>query len=357
MDPVAVAERLADELLFPAALTTDAAEAVPQELLDALAEAGLYGVAGPEWAGGLDLPLDAFCAVAEALAGGCLTTAFVWMQHHGAVRAVASSADTDVRAAWAEPLTSGRVRAGLALGGAIPGPALLRARAEDGGWILSGESPWLSGWGRVDVVHTAARTDDGRLVWALVDAREDETLRVTPLSMVALQATATVSAHFREHPVPPERVTAVVPFAEAPAPPEVLRVHATLALGVACRCCRLLGATPLDGELVRCRAALAAGGDGIAAARAEAGLVAVRAASALAATTGARSLLRDGHVQRLWREALFALVYALRPQVREALLERLGSEALVGVVDAGPADGAGPADVLHGGASERGDGP
>src|SRR5205807_1147801 len=46
-DPVAVAQQLADELLFPAAVETDRADVLPRELLDALADAGLYGLAAP----------------------------------------------------------------------------------------------------------------------------------------------------------------------------------------------------------------------------------------------------------------------------------------------------------------------
>jgi len=41
VDAVAVARRLADDVLFPAALETDAADVVPRELLDALAEGGV----------------------------------------------------------------------------------------------------------------------------------------------------------------------------------------------------------------------------------------------------------------------------------------------------------------------------
>jgi hypothetical protein len=51
----------------------------------------------------------------------------------------------------------------------------------------------------------------------------------------------------------------------------------------------------------------------------------VRAAAALAVGTGSRSLLLSSHAQRLAREALFTLVYALRPESREAasaLLQR-----------------------------------
>jgi hypothetical protein len=102
-------------------------------------------------------------------------------------------------------------------------------------------------------------------------------------------------------------------------------MHAALALGVAARCCRLLGPTPLDSELAALRAELDRLGPGTAAARAAAGELAVRAAAALMATTGSRSLLAADHAQRLAREALFTLVYALRPASRAALLIKLGA--------------------------------
>ena len=54
MDVAGEAQRIADEVLFPAALATDASDIVPRELLDALADAGLYGVAAPGEYGGLD---------------------------------------------------------------------------------------------------------------------------------------------------------------------------------------------------------------------------------------------------------------------------------------------------------------
>src|SRR5919201_5733966 len=54
VDVVATAERLAEEVLLPAALTTDRADSVPVEQLDALARAGLYGLSGPAAAGGLE---------------------------------------------------------------------------------------------------------------------------------------------------------------------------------------------------------------------------------------------------------------------------------------------------------------
>ena len=223
-------------------------------------------------------------------------------------------------------LCSGELRAGLALGGALPGPPRLVAREAADGWIFDGASPFVSGWGRIDVVHTAARTDDGRVVWALVEAKEGDTLEVQRLRLVALNATATVRAAYRAHPVPAECVTSVSPFAEGATPPEVLRLHASFALGVADRCCTLLGSSPLDDELTACRAELdRLNPETIGAARSAAGELALRCSAALLTMRGSASLLFDDHAQRLAREALFVLVYALRPASRDALLGRLGA--------------------------------
>jgi alkylation response protein AidB-like acyl-CoA dehydrogenase len=318
------AERIADELLFPAATATDRADVVPAQLLDALAEAGLYGLAGPSSAGGLDADFATVCSVIEALASGCLTTTFVWAQHLGAVRAVAASENAAVRE-WLGPLCRGEQRAGLALGGALRTPTLT-AQPAGNGWSFTGNSPFVSGWGRIDTIHTAARTEDGRIVWALIEAVESETLAVERVELVALNATATVRVDFREHPVAVERVTSVVPVHEGPAPPELLRIHAAFPLGVASRCCRLLGTSPLDEELARVRAELdQLDPDTIEPARARAGAVALRAATALAVQTGSGSLLLVDHAQRLVREALFCVVYALPPRAREELLALVGA--------------------------------
>ena len=196
MGVVERAQQLADELLFPAALATDAADAVSVEILDALAAAGLYGFA-------LDSDFPTVCAVQEALASGCLTTAFLWAQHLGLVHTLARSGDEELRARWLDRLARGEVRAGLALGGALPQPAL-HARPDGDVWLLDGVSPFVSGWGRIDVVHTAARVGD-EIVWLIVDAREGPELRVERLRLVALDATATVRVSFYGLAVPAER--------------------------------------------------------------------------------------------------------------------------------------------------------
>ena len=326
VDAVRVAQQLADELLFPAAPATDASDVVPVQLLDALAEAGLYGIVAPPDFGGVSADFSTVCTVLEALASGCLTTAFLWMQHVGLVRALTHSDDEDLRARWLKPLASGELRAGLALGGALPKPSL-RAVADGDGWLLDGMSPFVSGWGRINVVHAAARTAGDDILWLIVDAADGDGLRTERLHLTALNATATVRMTFRQVHVAAGRVTGRHQ-ASAVTPPEVLRTHAALALGVTARCCRLLGPTGLDAELAALRAQLDQLGPDTATARAAAGELAVRAASALMTSEGSKSLLAGTQAERLAREALFTLVYALRPKSRSTVLTTLGAPEL-----------------------------
>ena len=158
------ARQIAEKVLLPDAMATDAADSVPAAHFEALASAGLYGLAGPSAAGGLDADLATFCTVTEIMASGCLATAFVWLQHHSAVRALAASANAALADQWLAPLCRGERRAGIALGGARPGAPLLRATPVRGGYVLDGSAPFVTGWDLIDVVYTVARDAGGTLV-------------------------------------------------------------------------------------------------------------------------------------------------------------------------------------------------
>ena len=321
------ARKITGDLLFPSAMAVDAANRVPAGHLDALAEAGLYGLTGPVAAGGLGGGPPDLCAVTEILASGCLATTFVWMQHHRAVRAVAAGPPA-IRDRWLAGLCRGQVRAGIALGGALPGPPLLRARAaRRGGYLLDGRSPWVTGWGLVDLIYTAARDDHGDLVTMLVPARDEDVLAARPVTPVATNASCTVELTFRDVFVPADQVLEVITLPDWQAgDARGLRPNGSLALGVAARCCALAGPGALDDELARRRLALveAAPAD-LPAARASAAELALRAAAMLVTTAGSTSILAGEHPQRLAREALFLLVFGSRPAIRQHLAALLTS--------------------------------
>jgi alkylation response protein AidB-like acyl-CoA dehydrogenase len=323
---LARARDIADTVLLPAALETDRSQRVPAGHLDLLAREGFYGLAGPEDSGGAGAGYQTQCRVAEAFASGCLATAFVWIQHQGVVRRVAG-APPALRGTWLGPLCRGDRRAGVALGGSLPGPPRLRASRVPGGYLLDGHSPWVTGWGMIDTLAVAARDERDVLVWSLMDLAESRTLSVQPLRLVAASASGTVTARFGGHFVPDDQVLRRQPLAEfRTEDARGLRMNGSLALGVLARCQAMLGPGPLDEQARACRASLdEAAPEGLPAARAAAAELAMRAATAVLVHAGSRGILLDQHPQRLVREAMFLCVFGSRAPIRDELLARLSA--------------------------------
>jgi alkylation response protein AidB-like acyl-CoA dehydrogenase len=331
IDAVARARLLAEELLFPSAAQVDATGVVPRSQLDALAAAGLYGLTGPADTGGLAADPATVAAVIEELAAGDLATTFIWLQHLGVVGALVDG-PPGLRTAFLADLCAGRRRGGVALQAALrPGPAAVRVRADGAHLVLDGAVPWVTGWGHVDLVLVAARDAADDVAFVLVDAEAAPTLTAVPQRMVAVTASATVELRLTAHRVPAERLVRRVPLAEIRAGDAAgLRPNGSLALGLAARCARLLGPSPLgpsplDGDLAQVRARLdGAGPDDLPAARAAAAALAHRAAGVLVAVTGSSAVLAGAHAERLARAALFLLVFGSRPAIRTALVAELG---------------------------------
>jgi alkylation response protein AidB-like acyl-CoA dehydrogenase len=329
-DAVATTRRLADDLLFPDAMRVDVMDKLPPEHIDALAAAGLYGSVAPD---GLALDEPEVFAVAEELASGCLATAFTWVQHLGLLATLAFGTEpAALRESWLSAAIKGTLRGGIALAGQIPGPPLLRAApVSGGGWRLDGFAPWVTGWdGLVNVVLIAARGPDDTLVRLIMDAAPAPGLTVTRQRLIAVNASVTVRLDFDGVMIAAERFVSQVPFDPAASSDlRSLRMNGSLALGVTARCCRLLGPSPLDGELDARRGQLDQAADvtAMAAARAAASELAVRAAAALTVHTGSGAITLDQHPQRLSREALFLLVFGTRPPIKAELLRRLGATA------------------------------
>ncbi len=373
-DPIVVlarAEQIAETVFFPAALGVDLSDTIPKTHLDLLAAEGFYGLAGPPEFGGLDTEalnreaLAPFSRIVETLASGCLATTFVWLQHHGAVRATAASDRPSIRERWTPALCRGERRAGVVQAALRPGPSSLRAHARGAGWVFEGDALWVSGWGLVDTLFTAARTEDDTVVWALLDTETRPTAgpttgptagpttglttgpttelttglttgpttgpTATPQELVAVNASRTVALHFDDVFVSADRVVSTAPLPPATSP-DALRLNGALALAVARRCILLLdGADGADGaagdfplELTACREALDSAED-VAAARAHAADLALRAAATLVVKQGAKAILRTHDAQRLMREATFLLVFGTRAPIQAALLDRLMS--------------------------------
>lgn len=344
-DFVARAHRIADDVLFPAATEVDRTGVVPDAHFRLLADEGFYGLVAPADHGGPDLDFPDFLQILEILVGGCLSTTFTWLQHHGVVLGLTSTENAALRAEYLPGLASGRVRAGVAFAGAIPQPPRLWAKRVDGGFVLSGDAPFVSGWDSIDVLLVSAReTGTGSadtIVSGLIDPHAPGGPSAQRLRLVAAQGSATVRLDFTDQFLPTERVTQRISreqFAGRQA--HGARVNGAVPLGIAGRCVRLLGdgghtdlADALGTQLADVRAALDAAvaePAAMPAARAAAGELAYRAAGALVVASGSAAITEGHHAQRLAREAMFALVAAGRPEIKAGLADLLGRAPAAG---------------------------
>lgn len=341
---VAAAERVAREVLAAAAQITDQAPLVPPANLRALAAAGLFGLHGPLDAGGLEAPPAVARAVTETLAAACGATLFVWIQHHGPVRMLATSQNLALRAAHLPALCAGTEIAGIAFAYLRrPGPPAVRAEPAQDGYRLVGAAPWVTSWGIASQFLVGAPRPDGRLVFGLVPA-DAPGLGASSLRLAAMQATGTVALAFADTPLPQADVVAELApqdfFAHdrvaSSAPQPFVFGVARAALALLATIKEADGAAGVLGEeLERCRAhgyrlvdAAAEGGPGLdltplADARAWALDLAARCTHAAVTARGGRALGLDDPAQRLVREATFYAVQAQTRAGRQAGLRRI----------------------------------
>lgn len=346
-------DELVEQRLFPAAEDTDRADELPIDHFRGLAGLGLYGAVVPADAGGLGLRPAQVRAALRRIGSGCGATAFAFAQHHGTAGTVVGSVNRELRSRWLPGLV-GRgedpVLAGIAYAHVRrPGTPVLRAEPGstsdddgEGAWVLDGMAPWVTSWGLAEVFGVAARSADGRLVWALVPAREGDGLRVEKrFELSVLGATATVALRFDRYRVEPDHLIAAMDFAEWAEHDRHLAARPNpLCLGIGDRALRLLTeADPGWGERLRPgwdelaaraeeqsrlvderRADLAT----VAGLRAETVLATQRLTTGLLAAVGGRGMERGHPAQRLHREAGFYVVQAQNEAGREAMLGLVG---------------------------------
>lgn len=344
IDLVGRARRVADEVLFPPAQTVDRSS-IPGSHFDALRTAGLFSLAGTS-AG------DARRVMAT-IAGGCGATFFVWVQHHGVVRTVATSSNAARRDELLPSLLDGSIIGGTAFAHARRvGSTAVRATRVDGGWQLDGRAPWSTSWGIAKRLTIAATTDDGQMVWALLPGNGGPGTVAHPLDLPVFSATGTVAIQFDAAPVADADVLAV-DGVEAWREADRLRAStgSPAVLGVADRAIRLLReaargeSDPAHAAAVRLQTVLAerwSTDDGLTARLTEqsqrpadiAVLVATasahrtacldlgqRATTALLAAVGGGGMDLTHPAQRLAREVAFYVIQAQTGDGRAATLD------------------------------------
>lgn len=325
--------------------------------LGGLADRGLLALRRPEAFGGPALGESAFRSFQEEVARASGALAFLQTQHQSAVSLIAKGTNEALQARLL-PQMHGRDRL-IGVGFSQlrrPGPPLLRATETTGGFKISGEIPWITGYGIFPEFLIGAQLPDGRAVFGVTLFRDTETLFLSPpMELAAMESAQTVSGLATDLFLPDAFVVDAKPAGWILKNDLInITLQGFFAIGCARGSLDLLAeravakpdsAIPeahrvLEGEIQACRTALArAQGENEDTTeeklrlRAWAIDLAMRTAHAAIAAVGGSANSLDHPAQRLLREALVYTVSAQTPAIRDATLQRLmGQKAQIAAI-------------------------
>ena len=359
----ATVRSLAREEVWPAAAEADETATFPEDVWDELAAADLTGLTVPVEHGGVDADPVTAAVVNEELAGGALAVATALSVHHLATSCIAAFGTETHREEWLPEMAGGRPVGAFALSepGAGSNPAQMEthARRDGDAYVIDGEKQWITNGQRAGVYVVFAKTDpdDPGSVTQFLVPRESPGVRPgEPEDKLGLRASDTTSLELDGVRIPREnRLTAEgaglsaaldvltdgriaiaaqsVGLAQAALDRTLEYVTEREQFGgpiadiqtVRHRIAEMATRTTAARQLVRYAARERARGDGI-----EAASMAKYVASetAMSVTNDAVQLhggygyVRDGDVERLYRDAKVTEIYEGTTQIQKTVIAR-----------------------------------
>ena len=157
--------QFSDERIAPNAHTWHLADAlIPGDVVDAMAELGVFGICIGEQHGGLGLGKLAMCVVSEELSRGWIAAGSLGTRSEIAGELIGANGTPEQKGRWLPAIASGQVLPTAVFTEPDTGSDLAsvktRARREpDGSWRITGSKTWITHASRSDLMTVLARTD------------------------------------------------------------------------------------------------------------------------------------------------------------------------------------------------------
>lgn len=321
-----------------------------REILDALCAQDMMALRRPAAYGGPEITEDQFRIFQQEVARTSGALAFLQTQHQSAVSMISKSENEALKSEYLPKMGNGERLVGIGFSQLRrPGPPMMRAESCDGGYLLNGGVPWITGWSFYQEFLIGASLPDGRAVFGVVPLTEQAGIKISPpMDLAAMYTAMTVSAEFENWFLPEDKVAFIKPDGWIQANDMInIALQGHFAIGCAQAGLDILKSAAdkrgfaflkdaherlfdeLDNckdETARAQAAVETGEDATdwrLSVRAWAIDLSVRCAhAAVTASSGAANSLAHP-AQRVYREALVYTVSAQTTPVMEATLKRL----------------------------------
>jgi alkylation response protein AidB-like acyl-CoA dehydrogenase len=316
--------------------------------LQGLAAHDLMAMKRPREFGGPEMPEPLFRRFQEEVARASGALAFLQTQHQSAVSMLSRSENRPLVEEYLPQMGNGGRFVGIGFSQLRrPGPPMMRAEPVEGGYVLDGQVPWVTGWDFYGEFLIGAQLPNGDALFAPVPLHDGAGVTVSPpMELAAMGSANTVSVRFEEFSLVESRVAFIRPAGWIKNNDQInIALQGHFAIGCAQAgidvvrqaaekrgaCFLSEAADALQNELEDCRQATADAQRSVDEETTEERLqvrawaidLAARAAhAAVTASSGAANSL-DHPAQRIYREALVYTVSAQTAPIMEATLKRL----------------------------------
>ena len=162
-DVVDIVRRFVDDRVKPVAHDLERSDTYPEQLIDAMKEMGIFGLAIPEPYGATLVSTPCFAAVTIELARGWMSLAGAMGSHTVVATLLAKFGTEEQKQRYLPRMATGEIRAAMALtepGGGSDLQALRTVARRDGdSYVVNGAKAWITNAQRAALIALLCKTD------------------------------------------------------------------------------------------------------------------------------------------------------------------------------------------------------
>jgi len=212
-----IAERFLNEEVAPQSVEIDLHREALRRALNGLCQRELMALRRPQEYGGPAVAEPTFRQFQEEVARYSGSLAFLQTQHQSAVSMLAKSDNEELKREYLPFMGNGDKLVGIGFSQLRrKGDPMMKAESCDGGYLLNGHVPWITGWSFYPEFLIGATLPDGQAVFGIVPLThsDDKNGKVTvsePMRLAAMESAMTVTADFVNFHLAEEKVALIKP--------------------------------------------------------------------------------------------------------------------------------------------------
>lgn len=207
------AESYLREEVGPNAAAIDLDPEALRKALKGLCDNGLMALKRSAEYGGPAMPEKEFREFQESSARYSGSLSFLMTQHQSAVSLIARSDNEALKSEYLPKMGNGERLVGIGISQLRrTGDPIMRAEACEGGYLLNGTVPWITGWTFYPEYIIGATLPDGQAVFGIAPLENGSGVTLSePMKLAAMESAQTVSAKIENWFLPENRVLYVKP--------------------------------------------------------------------------------------------------------------------------------------------------